>query len=213
MKISSWDFVQGINSWLLCGTASAKSIPHPLIGEHWHPRLGSNPRPHEPCILTAAPRCPASHLIPNLMLNCTFRIFNSETFYHLLGAPLIIPSHLRQIPRMTPRLTPEKVNARRRFLAIQARSWSFRACRVPGFILRWPTGALPARKERNILTFLALCQWNFRDRRPDLGPHSLNGFFPMFCSLYKHSSTIKLYFSYQFSVDDVKRVKQHVNRW
>lgn len=51
-------------------------------------------------------------------------------------------SNLRQIPRMTPRLTPEKVKARSRFLAIQALIWSLRAFWVPGFILKWP-GALP----------------------------------------------------------------------
>ena len=43
---------------------------------------------------------------------------------------------------MTPRLTPEKVKARSRFLAIQALNWSLRAFWVPGFILKWP-GALP----------------------------------------------------------------------
>ena len=43
---------------------------------------------------------------------------------------------------MMPRLTPEKVKARSRFLATQALSWSLRAFWVPGFILRWP-GALP----------------------------------------------------------------------
>ena len=45
-------------------------------------------------------------------------------------------SHLRQIPRMMPRLTPEKVKARSRFLATQVLSWSLRAFCVPGFILK-----------------------------------------------------------------------------
>ena len=40
-----------------------------------------------------------------------------------------------------PRLTPEKVKNRSRFLAIHVLSWSLMAFWVPGFILK--SGALP----------------------------------------------------------------------
>ena len=50
-------------------------------------------------------------------------------------------SDLRQIPRRMPRLTPEKVKNRSRFLAIHVLSWSLMAFWVPGFILK--SGALP----------------------------------------------------------------------
>ena len=78
---------------------------------------------------------------------CGLRMVGAHTCKHedMLGE--LIFSHLRQIPRMMPRLTPEKVKARSRFLAIQALSWSLSAFWVPGFILRLPGAALPGRSE------------------------------------------------------------------
>ena len=65
---------------------------------------------------------------------CGLRMVGAHKYQDKLGAFTL--SHLRQIPRMMPRLTPEKVKARSRFLATQVLSWSLRAFCVPGFILK-----------------------------------------------------------------------------
>ena len=65
---------------------------------------------------------------------CGLRMIGAHKYEDMLGS-FVFPN-LRQIPRMMPRLTPEKVKARSRFLATQVLSWSLRAFCVPGFILK-----------------------------------------------------------------------------